>query len=93
MSIQFKRGTQENINAVANRGLLLEGEPLFITDIQVFAIATSASTYITISGGGGGSSTWGSITGTLSNQTDLKNELTRIENLSSLSRTFLFMGA
>jgi hypothetical protein len=93
MSIQFKRRTQENINAVANRGLLLEGEPLFITDIQVFAIATSASTYITISGGGGGSSIWGSILGTLSNQTDLQNELTRIENLSSLSRTFLFMGA
>jgi hypothetical protein len=91
MSIQFKRGTQENINAVANRGLLLEGEPLFITDLQVFAIATSASTYITISGGG--SSIWGSISGTLSNQTDLQNELTRIENLSSLSRTFLFMGA
>jgi hypothetical protein len=91
MSIQLKRGTQENINAVANRGLLLEGEPLFITDLQVFAIATSASTYITFTGGG--SSTWGSISGTLSNQTDLQNELTRIEKLSSLSRTFLFMGA
>lgn len=93
MAIQFKRGTQENIDAVANRGLLSEGEPLFITDTQTFAIATSASTYVVITGGGGGSSVWGSISGTLSNQTDLQNELNRIEKLSSLSRTFTFMGA
>lgn len=93
MAIQFKRGTKERIDANANRGLLSEGEPLFITDLQVFAIATSSSTYIQISGGSGGSSIWGGITGTLSNQTDLQNELTRIEKLSSFSRTFLFMGA
>lgn len=92
MAIQFKRGTKENIDAVTNRGLLSEGEPLFITDLQIFAIATSPSSYIQITGGGGGSSTWGSISGTLSNQTDLQNELNRIEKLTSLSRTFLFMG-
>lgn len=93
MAIQFKRGTKERIDALANRGLLLEGEPLFLTDIQTFAIATSKSTYIQISGGGGGSATWGGISGTLSNQTDLQNELNRIERLTSFSRTFTFMGA
>jgi hypothetical protein len=36
---------------------------------------------LTGSGGGGGGGTWGSITGTLSSQTDLQAELTRIENL------------
>lgn len=92
MAIQFKRGTKERIDANANRGLLKQGEPLFITDLEIFAIATGPSTYIQISGGGG-SSVWGGISGTLSNQTDLQNELTRIEQLTSFSRTFLFMGA
>jgi hypothetical protein len=42
---------------------------------------TQDGNVISVAGGGGGGGTWGSITGTLSSQTDLQAELTRIENL------------
>ena len=47
-SIQFKRGTRAQINALANRGGLLEGEPLFITDEQRMVVAGSDSYFRTV---------------------------------------------
>ena len=45
IDIQLKRGTKAKIDALALKGGLLEGEPLFITDESKFAIATSSTTY------------------------------------------------
>lgn len=45
MSIRFKRGTKAAIDSVASKGGLLSGEPLFITDENRIAIATSNSAY------------------------------------------------
>lgn len=44
-TIQLKRGTRARIDALASTGGLLEGEPLFITDENRFAIASSSSAY------------------------------------------------
>jgi len=58
------------------------------TNGQSLTIDTSLSGYLkwaTVSGGGGG--TWGSITGTLSNQTDLASALAAKIGLASLSAT------
>lgn len=44
-TIQLKRGTRANIDALATSGGLLEGEPLFITDENRFGIANSTSAY------------------------------------------------
>lgn len=44
-TIQLKRGTRANIDALASAGGLLEGEPLFITDENRFALASSTSSY------------------------------------------------
>ena len=44
-TIQLKRGTRANIDALASTGGLLEGEPLFITDENRFAVANSTSAY------------------------------------------------
>lgn len=45
MSILLKRGTKTAIDDQASRGLLQQGEPLFITDESRFAVATSPTTY------------------------------------------------
>lgn len=44
-TIQLKRGTRANIDALASTGGLLEGEPLFITDENRFGLASSATAY------------------------------------------------
>lgn len=44
-TIQLKRGTRANIDALASTGGLLEGEPLFITDENRFALASSTTAY------------------------------------------------
>ncbi len=77
-TIQVKRGTREQLDTAAVKRQLLEGEPILVTDEGRLVIATSVSTYTDLaklseSSGGGGS--WGSITGVLSNQTDLQAAL------------------
>jgi hypothetical protein len=47
-TIQLKRGTRARIDALASKGGLLEGEPLFITDENIYAIAKNSSTYLEI---------------------------------------------
>lgn len=49
---------------------------------------TAPSTWVVISGGGGGGGTWGSITGTLSDQTDLQNALDLKADLSAVPAQF-----
>ena len=44
-TIQLKRGTRANIDALASTGGLLEGEPLFITDEKKLAVASSVTAY------------------------------------------------
>ncbi len=44
-TIQLKRGTRANINALASTGGLLQGEPLFITDDNYFGVASSTTAY------------------------------------------------
>lgn len=44
-TLQLKRGTRAKIDALASTGGLLEGEPLFITDENRFAVAKSSSNY------------------------------------------------
>lgn len=51
-TIQLKRGTRANIDALASTRGLLEGEPLFITDENRFAIASSTSSYSATTLGG-----------------------------------------
>ena len=56
-----------------------------LTDVDLTALTKDANgNYILGSGGGGGGS-WGSITGTLSDQTDLQNALDLKANISSLA--------
>jgi hypothetical protein len=43
-TIRFKRGTRSKLNQLALKGELLEGEPLYITDDKVLAMATSKNT-------------------------------------------------
>lgn len=45
VTIQFKRGTKAELNSLAARRGLSEGEPFLLTDEGRIAIATSASTY------------------------------------------------
>ena len=44
-TLQLKRGTRAKIDALASTGGLLEGEPLFITDENRFAVASSTTAY------------------------------------------------
>jgi hypothetical protein len=44
-TLQLKRGTRAKIDALASKGGLLEGEPLFITDEKKLAVASSISAY------------------------------------------------
>jgi hypothetical protein len=44
-TLQLKRGTRAKIDALASTGGLLEGEPLFITDENRFAVANSTTAY------------------------------------------------
>lgn len=48
-SIQFKRGTRAQIDALALKGGLLEGEPLFITDENRMAIASNPTNFYSAS--------------------------------------------
>ena len=66
-------------NAVQNVLDLVEGTGINITDNG------DGSVTISNTGGGGGSVAWGSIVGTLSNQTDLQNALNAKANTSSLA--------
>lgn len=45
IDIQFKRGTKSNIDLLASKARLSEGEPLFATDEDKLYIANSPSTY------------------------------------------------
>jgi hypothetical protein len=45
MALQLKRGTRAKIDALALRGGLLEGEPLFITDESKVIVGNSAGGY------------------------------------------------
>lgn len=47
-SIQFKRGTRAQVNDLALKGGLLEGEPLFITDERRLVVADNANNFSTI---------------------------------------------
>ncbi len=44
-TLQLKRGTRAKIDALASTRGLLEGEPLFITDENRFAVASSTTAY------------------------------------------------
>jgi hypothetical protein len=66
-------------NAIQNVLDLVEGTGINITDNG------DGSVTISNTGGGGGSVAWGSIVGTLSNQTDLQNALNAKANTSSLA--------
>jgi hypothetical protein len=58
---------------------------LFVFDINLLqGFYWSGSAWVP-SGGGGGGAVWGSITGILSNQTDLQNDLNLKANISSLA--------
>jgi hypothetical protein len=58
---------------------------LFVFDINLLqGFYWSGSAWVS-SGGGGGGAVWGSITGILSNQTDLQNDLNLKANISSLA--------
>ena len=99
-TLQMKRGTRAQLDALAIRRGLNVGEPFLITDENRQAVATSTTTYTAMAlqsegGGGGGGAVWGAITGTLSSQTDLQTELNKIAqvNTSSIVRSFALMGA
>lgn len=71
----FHNGKFDGVNSDQNSVTVsINGETIAIT-LEVTPASGS---------GGGGSSTWGSITGTLSNQTDLQNALNDKANISSL---------
>lgn len=45
VNIQFKRGTKSAIDGLASQGGLLQGEPLYFTDLKTVGIATSTTAY------------------------------------------------
>lgn len=44
-NIRLKRGTKASIDSLAQRGELLEGEPLFVTDEDRLAVATASNAW------------------------------------------------
>lgn len=50
ISLQLRRGTRSDLEYIAKRGELLQGEPFFLTDENRFAIATSNNTYVAFIG-------------------------------------------
>ncbi len=97
--IRIKRGTRSQLNALAIKRGLLEGEPLLITDEGRLGIATSTSTYQAFAKEGevGVGVQWGDISGSISNQSDLQTELNNIYaamsgTTSSFARSFALMG-
>lgn len=91
--LHIKRDTYGTIRVVSGgttTNLEASGDSVFEidagTNVTINADDTANPKKITInsSGGGGGGATWGSITGTLSSQTDLKNALDAKEDASSL---------
>jgi hypothetical protein len=47
-TVQVKRGTAARMQALANKGGLLEGEPLFITDKKSIAVADTITSYVEV---------------------------------------------
>jgi hypothetical protein len=95
-TIQILRGTRARLDAAAARRELLEGAPLLITDEDRLAIATSSSAYVAAAKQSeAGTSTWGGISGTLSNQTDLQAALNAKVSAGAgeFIPSFLMMGA
>lgn len=97
--IQFRRDTA--VNWTSSNPTLAQGELGYETDTETFKIgdgSTAWSSLLYFSGGGGGGS-WGTITGTLSAQTDLQtalnakqpldSDLTTIAGLSATTDNFL----
>lgn len=90
--LHIKRDTYGTIRVVSGgttTNLEASGDSVFEidagTNVTINADDTANPKKITInSSGGGGGATWGSITGTLSSQTDLKNALDAKEDASSL---------
>jgi capsule polysaccharide export protein KpsE/RkpR len=72
--LKLRRGTEAAILA-ANVSDFEVGEPIFAQDTGKLFIKTNAGTLEEISGTAEAAATWGQITGTLSNQTDLQNAL------------------
>jgi len=56
---------------------------IFVDGVTITGNGTEGDPFVAV--GGGGSSVWGSITGTLSNQTDLQNALTARELIANKS--------
>ena len=81
--LKLRRGTEAAILA-ANVSDFEVGEPIFAQDTGKLFIKTNAGTLEEISGTAEAAATWGQITGTLSNQTDLQNALNAKVNLADL---------
>lgn len=72
--LKLRRGTEAAILA-ANVSDFEVGEPIFAQDTGKLFIKTTAGTLEEISGTAEAAATWGQITGTLTNQTDLQAAL------------------
>ena len=85
--IEFREGTAADWTAA--NPVLNSGEPGFESDTKKLKIGDGATAWNSLSyvtgGGGGGGGTWGSITGTLSAQTDLQTALNDKVATSSLN--------
>lgn len=77
MALQFRRGLEADLPDPSDAAI---GEPLFTTDSGKLFIKKASGAFGQISG----SSTWGSITGTLALQTDLNSALGGKVNLADL---------
>lgn len=73
MALQFRRGLEADLPSPTDAAI---GEPLFTTDSGKLFIKKANGSFGQISG----SSVWGSITGTLSAQTDLNSALTDLNS-------------
>ncbi len=85
--IKIRRGTAAQWAAV--NPILAEGELGLETDTGKIKGGNGADAWISLpysgSGGGGGGNSWGSITGTLSSQTDLQSALDAKASTSALA--------
>lgn len=73
------------IESRADAGGTLDGTEILIASKAGEAVQFTTQELIDELGGGGGGGTWGSITGTLSNQTDLNNALGLKADLTAVS--------
>lgn len=81
-------GDQTNITGNAGTVTTINGRIQQGTNVTITGTGTSVDPYI-INASNGGGGTWGSITGTLSNQTDLQNALNAKANVAGQ----IFTGA